>query len=100
MQHTGLLGRVRKAAAWEGVGRRSGLGLFHRKKSKGFWFSDLNWFQNLARLWEFLQGVLKGILTQPFFLDSSRILKDFLENTIWHAMNAPLSQIKLRKSFS
>jgi hypothetical protein len=31
----------------------------------------------LARICEFLQGDLEGIWTQGFFLNSSRILKDF-----------------------
>jgi hypothetical protein len=34
-------------------------------------------FLNLPRLWKFVQGDLGGILTQGFFLNSSRILKDF-----------------------
>jgi hypothetical protein len=34
-------------------------------------------FVNLSRLWKFAQGDLGGILTQGFFLNSSRILKDF-----------------------
>jgi hypothetical protein len=54
---------------------------------------------NLPRLWKFAQGDLEGILTQGFFLNSSRILKDFRKKTICHAMNATLSQIKLRKTF-
>jgi hypothetical protein len=40
-----------------------------------FWISKT--FEILARLWEFLQGDLEGILTQRFFLNSSRLLKDF-----------------------
>jgi hypothetical protein len=35
------------------------------------------WFLNLPRLWKFVQGDLGGILTQGFFLNSYRILKDF-----------------------
>jgi hypothetical protein len=34
-------------------------------------------FLNLPRLWKFVQGDLGGILTQGFFLNSSRTLKDF-----------------------
>jgi hypothetical protein len=34
-------------------------------------------FLNLSWLWKFAQGDLGGILTQGFFLNSSRILKDF-----------------------
>jgi hypothetical protein len=40
---------------------------------------NLNRFQNLARLWEFLHGDLEGIWTQGFFLNSSRLLKNFLK---------------------
>jgi hypothetical protein len=31
----------------------------------------------LARLWKFVQGDLQGILIWGFFLNSSRIVKDF-----------------------
>jgi hypothetical protein len=34
-------------------------------------------FLNLPRLWKFAQGDLGGIFTQGFFLNSSRLLKDF-----------------------
>jgi hypothetical protein len=34
-------------------------------------------FLNLPRLWKFAQVDLGGILTQGFFLNSSKILKDF-----------------------
>jgi hypothetical protein len=34
-------------------------------------------FLNLPRLWKFAQGDLGGILTWGFFLNSSRLLKDF-----------------------
>jgi hypothetical protein len=57
-------------------------------------------FLNLPRLWKFEQGDLGGIWTQGFFLNFSRLLKDFRKNTICHAMNAPLSPNKLRKSLS
>jgi hypothetical protein len=33
-------------------------------------------FLNLPSLWKFAQGDLGGILTQGFFLNSSRLLKD------------------------
>jgi hypothetical protein len=36
-----------------------------------------NGFWNWAGIWEFAQGDLGGILMQSFFLNSSRILKDF-----------------------
>jgi hypothetical protein len=34
-------------------------------------------FLNLPRLWKFVEGDLGGILTRVFFLNSSRLLKDF-----------------------
>jgi hypothetical protein len=34
-------------------------------------------FLNLSRLWKFAQGDLEGILTQGFFLNSSRLPKCF-----------------------
>jgi hypothetical protein len=34
-------------------------------------------FLNLPKLWKFAQGDLGGILTQGFFLNSSRILNNF-----------------------
>jgi hypothetical protein len=34
-------------------------------------------FSNIQRLWKFAQGDLGGILTWGFFLNSSRLLKDF-----------------------
>jgi hypothetical protein len=34
-------------------------------------------FLNLPRLWKFVEGDLGGILTWWFFLNSSRLLKDF-----------------------
>jgi hypothetical protein len=34
-------------------------------------------FLNLPSLWKFVQGDFRGILTLGFFLNSSRILKDF-----------------------
>jgi hypothetical protein len=40
---------------------------------------------NLPRLWKFVQGDLGGILTQWFFLNSSRIIKDFRK--IWHVVS-------------
>jgi hypothetical protein len=34
-------------------------------------------FLNFPRLWKFAQGDLGGIWTQGFFLNSSRLIKDF-----------------------
>jgi hypothetical protein len=35
------------------------------------------WFLIIARLWKIIEGDLGGILTWGFFLNSSRLLKDF-----------------------
>jgi hypothetical protein len=56
---------------------------------------------NLPRHWKFAQGDLGGILAQGFFLNFSRLLKDFRKIQDAMPCNATLSQIKLRKkSFS
>jgi hypothetical protein len=46
-------------------------------------------FLNLQRLWKFVQGDLEGILMWGFFLNSSRLLKDFRKknNVPCHAMH-------------
>jgi hypothetical protein len=44
------------------------------RKKRNFWIKI--GFLNLPRLWKFV-GDLGGILTWGFFLNSSRILKDF-----------------------
>jgi hypothetical protein len=47
-------------------------------KSQGRILLNLNWIlRNWPRLWKFEQGDLGGILMWGFFLNSSRILKDF-----------------------
>jgi hypothetical protein len=38
----------------------------------------------LAELWKIVQGDLCGILTQGFFLKSSRLSRDFNKNEICH----------------
>jgi hypothetical protein len=40
-------------------------------------FPNKIWFLNIARLWKIVEGDLGGILTWGFFLNSSRLLKDF-----------------------
>jgi hypothetical protein len=45
-------------------------------KEEGFSDKKIG-FLNLPRLWKFAQGDLGGIWTQGFFLNSSRLLKDF-----------------------
>jgi hypothetical protein len=42
-------------------------------------FRNKIWIFNLPRLWKFAQGDLGGILTQGLFLNSSRILMDFIK---------------------
>jgi hypothetical protein len=44
-------------------------------RKKDFWIK--NWIFELPRLWKFVEGDLGGILTWGFFLNSSRLLKDF-----------------------
>jgi hypothetical protein len=46
-------------------------------ESEGKFFSEKNGFLNLPRLWKFAQGDLGGILRWVFFLNYSRLLKDF-----------------------
>jgi hypothetical protein len=47
-------------------------------KSHGRILSNLNRiFRNWPRLWKFAEGGFGGILMWGFFLNSSRILKDF-----------------------
>jgi hypothetical protein len=59
-------------AGWAGwpLGR---LGRMWRKNS----FPIKIWFLIIARLWKIVEGDLGGILTWGFFLNSSRLLKDF-----------------------
>jgi hypothetical protein len=69
----------RKAEAqWEGEGKSAG-------KKKKDWaetdrensFSNKIWFLNIPRVWKFAQGDLGGMLTWGFFLNSSRLFKDY-----------------------
>jgi hypothetical protein len=50
-------------------------------------------FFNLPRLWKFIEGDLGGILRWVFFLNSSRLLKDFRKNIICHALQCTLYKI-------
>jgi hypothetical protein len=45
------------------------------RKKRNFWIKI--GFLNLPRLWKFVEGDLGGILIWGFFLNSSRLLKDF-----------------------
>jgi hypothetical protein len=80
-----------------GLGRPVGFGLRERRGASGSWlgrrpsgpqgrpggkqgkriFELKIRFLNLARLWKFVEGDLGGILIWGFFLNSSRLLKDF-----------------------
>jgi hypothetical protein len=40
-------------------------------------FENTNWILNILGLWKFIQGDLEGILIWGFFLNLSRLLKDF-----------------------
>jgi hypothetical protein len=72
---------------WGGGGQRGKVGQLERVGLAGldpkrwmklnFDFSNFNEHGNLLRLWEFLQGVIDGIWTWRFFLNSSILLKDF-----------------------
>jgi hypothetical protein len=71
----GLQGQCGQWAGWARgrVGRKVGRAEIRKKE-----ISELKiGFLNLARLWKFVEGDLGGILTWGFFLNSSRLLKDF-----------------------
>jgi hypothetical protein len=57
-----------------GVGRPTGPSGLNSEEE---FFSNKNWILNLPRLGKFVEGDLGGILTCRFFLNSSRLLKDF-----------------------
>jgi hypothetical protein len=40
-------------------------------------YLNFYFYLNFWQLWKFVQGDLEGILTWDFFLNSSRLLKDF-----------------------
>jgi hypothetical protein len=66
------------------MGRGWGAGPKVKKKD----FGIKNWILNLPRLGKFVEGDLGGILTWGFFLNSSRLLKDFRKyNMPCHAMH-------------
>jgi hypothetical protein len=78
---TDLLGQWREVVTQERVGRHGRSGPARPKWKESFKtdliFLNFNGFQILARLWKFVQGDLRGILIRGFFLNSSRLLKDF-----------------------
>jgi hypothetical protein len=92
-------GRREASGGWLGQ-RLSGLqGRPGRKRRKRN--SELKiGFLNLPRLWKFAQGDLGEILTWGFFLNSSKLLKDFRKNIICHAMQCILYKIYFWKGFS
>jgi hypothetical protein len=65
-------GGLRGEAGWG----CSGLGRMGRNQRKNYFRIKFE-FLNIQRLWKFAQGDLGGILTWVFFLNSSRLLKDF-----------------------
>jgi hypothetical protein len=67
----GWVGRQGKAG---GVGRPAGPSGMNSEEE---FFSNKNWILNLPRLGNFVEGDLGGILKRVFFLNSSRLLKDF-----------------------
>jgi hypothetical protein len=56
-------------------------------------------FLNLPRLWKFAQGNLGGILTWGFFLNFSRLLKDFRKIKYAMPCNASYTRFIFRKFF-
>jgi hypothetical protein len=99
--------RVREGGRERGhglVGRLSQLGcsgpkvegwllghLGQKLKEKSFW--NKNWILNILGLWKFIQGHLVGILIWGFFLNSSRLLKDFRKILYVMPCNAILMQL-------
>jgi hypothetical protein len=55
------------------VGHKVG---WSKNKEKGIFELKIR-FLNLPRLWKFVEGDLGEILIRGFFLNSSRLLKDF-----------------------
>jgi hypothetical protein len=72
---------------------------FKERISNWKWFSISNGFWNLARIWKFGQGDFGGILMWGCFLNSFRILNDFRNNAICHAMKCILFKITFKKIF-
>jgi hypothetical protein len=78
----GRVGCTGEVVACRGAGlaradRASWAGSCEKIQRKKYWFLNLKWIRILARIWEILQGDLEGIWTWGFFLNSSRLLKDF-----------------------
>jgi hypothetical protein len=68
----------RREASGSRLGRRPGGPQGPPGRKYGKRISELKiGFLNLPRLWNFVEGDLGGILTWGFFLNSSRLLKDF-----------------------
>jgi hypothetical protein len=65
------------ASGWAGLRGRVGYKVGRAEIKKKI-ISELKiGFLNLPRLWKFVEGDLGGILSWGFFLNSSRLLKDF-----------------------
>jgi hypothetical protein len=77
------------------TGQLGRLAEFHGRNSFGFKFN----VGYLPRLWKFAQGDLGEIWTWRFFLNSSRLLKGFQKNTIFHTMQCILGKINFGKDF-
>jgi hypothetical protein len=58
---------------WAAAGPKTGA----RSNSSNKTFLNFIWNLNFWQLWKFVQGDLEGISTWEFFLNSSRLLKDF-----------------------
>jgi hypothetical protein len=104
----GRLGQKGEGKRWAaagpvGGGREVGCGWAENQKwsdSRKKSFRILFGVWIFGKFWKFAQGDFEGILTWGFFLKSSRLLKDFLENEICHAMLCNLrSKFNLEKIF-
>jgi hypothetical protein len=86
------LGRTRReevGRGWAGKRIREEAGPKSRKRISELKFG----FFKFTKAWKFAQEDLGGILTWGFFLNSSRLLKDFRKNIICHAMECILYKI-------
>jgi hypothetical protein len=69
----GKIGRLEKKERGPWLGRKAGRAESDGENS----FPNKIWFLHIPRLWKFSQVDLGRILTWGFFLNSSRLLKDF-----------------------
>jgi hypothetical protein len=70
-RESGRFGKEKGSGPW--LGRKPELGPIRVMKPFGIFIWNLNFWQH----WKFVQGDLEEILTWEFFLNSSRLLKEF-----------------------